>query len=143
MCIRDSYNSWSVVPLNNVEQEGLSRSPEAPQEDTLEVFAFDKPTKRSYSDLDACLDDSHQADCFPIRNFIRGQRPSKKTKTENLKPMVCVEFRNTQNRGKPVLTRALLDSGGAGSLITKEVAKKLALETAKAKPLSGVLRQAT
>ena len=130
---KNLYNSWSVASLSKVEQEGLSRSPEAPQEDTLEVFAFDTHAKRTYSDLDECLDDSHQADCFPIRNFIRGQRPSKKTKTENLKPMVFVEFRKTRNRGRPLLMRALLDSGGAGSLMTKEVAEKLALKTAKAK----------
>ena len=72
---------------------------------------------------------------FSLTNLIRGRtKPPKRCKTSNLKPIVFVKL-NTRGAGKPkpVTIKALLDSGGAGTLVTTKCAKKLKLKQLKCK----------
>ena len=55
-------------------------------------------------------------------------------RTQNLKPVTFAKFNTKQGKGKTQMIRALLDSGGSESLVTKEVAKILRLKKSNLKP---------
>jgi hypothetical protein len=89
-----------------------------------EMFAI----STDYSSLDDCLDKARASseEQFSIATFIQGHKPpKKKRKTCNLKPIVHVRFNTSLGKPKPVTLKALLDSGGSGSLVTEEFARKL------------------
>ena len=69
-------------------------------------------------------------DMFSIADLVRGhkRKPSKRQKTEDLKPIVFVRFNTRLGKAKPVTLRALLDSGGSGSLVDEKFAKQLRLK---------------
>jgi hypothetical protein len=79
--------------------------------------------------LDECIDDARACseEQFSITSLIRGHgKPKKKKrKLSDLKPIVYVRFNTSLGKPKPVTLKALLDSGGSGSLVTQEYAKKL------------------
>ncbi len=86
------------------------------------------------SSLDEAIDEANRSskEMFSISKLIHGQGSKpvlKRQKTKELKPIVFVRF-NTRKAGtpKPVTLRALLDSGGSGSLVTAKFAKKLRLK---------------
>ena len=83
--------------------------------------------------LDEYLDRtmSEKGELAPLDNLIRGHtRPDRKRlKTEDLKPIVFVNFNTRLGKAKPVILRALLDSGGSGSLVTEKFTRKLRLST--------------
>ena len=90
------------------------------------MFAFtEKCPPREYTNLDACLNHSHETECFSIAKLIKGHRPTKRARTECLKPLTIVRFNSKLGKGKPVELLALLDSGGAGTLVTQKAASKL------------------
>jgi transposase InsO family protein len=69
---------------------------------------------------------------FALADLIRGrQKPAKRQKTVDLKPIVFVRFNTRLGKAKTVTLRALLDSGGSGSLVAEEFAKKLRLKKSK------------
>jgi Aspartyl protease len=95
-----------------------------------ELFALDK----DFSTLDECIDDARNSsdELFHIASIIRGQRkPAKRQKIQDLKPIVYVRFNTRHGKPKPVTLRALLDSGGSGTLVTERYAKKLRLVKSK------------
>ena len=95
-----------------------------------EIFNIDNDPQ--YSSIDECIDDARQdsKDLFSITSLIRGhgKPPKKKRKKCDLKPIVYVRFNTSLGKPKPVTLKALLDSGGSGSLVTSEYAKKLRLK---------------
>ena len=101
----------------------------------VDLFAIDSP-ESSFSDLDACLDASRKEDLHSIAKLIQGQPspPSKRTKTTNSKPVAVVLFNPRRGKAKPIKVVALLDSGGAGSILTKRLAKKLNIRKTNGKP---------
>ena len=99
------------------------------------MFAFhEKNPPRDYDSLDECVDHSYETECFSIAKLIQGHRP-KRPKTTNLKPVTIVQFKTSLGKTKTEFIRALLDSGGAGCLITNKVAKKLRLKESNLKPV--------
>jgi hypothetical protein len=84
------------------------------------------------SSLDECLDEARACseEQFSITSLIRGHGKPKKKKRKrcDLKPIVYVRFNTSLGKPKPVTLKALLDSGGSGSLVTQEYAKKLRLK---------------
>ena len=99
------------------------------------MFAFnEKCPPREYTNLDACLNHSHETECFSIAKLIKGHRPTKRARTECLKPLTIVRFNSKLGKGKPVELLALLDSGGAGTLVTQKAASKLRLKKSNLNP---------
>ena len=88
------------------------------------AFTLDKPKR--YNDLDRCIDDSRSKDLCPIAQLIKGQ-PSKpkRAKHAHTKPVARVRFNTRLGKAKPVTCTALLDSGGAESIVTDELVQKL------------------
>ena len=85
--------------------------------------------KHEFNHLDECIDTTLQnnGELFSIANLVRGRtKPVKRRKTQDLKPIAYVRF-NTKHSGRPrpVTLKALLDSGGSGSLIASKHATKL------------------
>jgi hypothetical protein len=95
------------------------------------LFAVDN----KYVSLDDYLDGTmtEMGDMFPIAGLIQGQkRPNRKRpKTEDLKPIVFVNFNTRQSKSRPVILQAVLDSGGSGSLVTEKFTRKLKRKAVK------------
>ena len=91
----------------------------------LVMFAIDDID--AYSSLDKCINATKKPDMFPIASLIRGhpQYKAKRQKSVHLKPVAFVRFNTKRGKGKTVTIKALLDSGGAESLVTETYAKKL------------------
>jgi hypothetical protein len=88
-----------------------------------ELFALDEQQT-----LDQVIDEMRNKsdDLFSIASIIRGQRKqTKRQKIQDLKPIVFVRFNTRHGKPKPVTLRALLDSGGSGTLVTEKYASKL------------------
>ncbi len=105
---------------------------------SLEMFALDDVSCESSVDSDAGQDFEHLDDCLDSAQmqakelyYYKGSvtRPTKRQKCVDNKPIVFVRF-NTRIGGRPapVTIKALLDSGGSGSLITEKHAKKLRIK---------------
>ena len=95
------------------------------------LFALDKASPT----LDHALDDARdrQPDMFSIRNIVRGQPAFKKRKLQDLKPIVAVQMNARLGKAKPIVLKALLDSGASATLIAQKYAKKLRLKNIKSK----------
>ena len=99
------------------------------------MFAFtDKPT--SYDHLDKCIDDSREGELFSIAQLLKGQPliSAKRRKTAHLKPVAIVRFNTKLGKAKPATVLALLDSGGAESIISDKIASKLRVRTSNGPP---------
>ena len=82
-----------------------------------------------YNNIDDCINaaQSNSNELCSIASLIHSQQPQRKRrKTEDIKPVVFVRF-NTRSHGKakPTTLKALIDTGGSGSLVTTEYATKL------------------
>ena len=97
------------------------------------MFALDND--QQYDSLDRCLDDSRKSDLCSISALIRGQQPKKKrAKHAHSKPVVMVRFNTRLGKAKPVTVTALVDSGGAESIATEELVKKLRVRKTNGPP---------
>ena len=106
----------------------MSSLPEA-----IDLFAIDSP-ESSFSDLDTCLDASRKPELHSIADIVQGRKQNKRVRTTNRKPVAIVLFNPRRGKAKPVKVVALLDSGGAGSLLSREMAKKLNIRKSAGKP---------
>ena len=89
---------------------------------TNDMFAFHtKKPPRNYKTFDECLDHSQENDLFPIADLIRGQslNKAKRVKKTHFRPTSIVRFNTRLGKAKTVTIVALLDSGGAESLVTE------------------------
>ena len=122
---------------NNFSSEETSSLP------PLDCCAFDDDSSTSsysiddyeFSNLDECLD------AFSIAGLVRGrkrkqQRLEEEEQNIDRRPIAFVRFNSRVGKPKPVTLRALLDSGGGGTLVCEEFTKKL-----KLKPLIGESEQ--
>ena len=73
---------------------------------------------------------------FPLARLIQGhpKHESKRQKSVHRKPVAFVRFNMKRGKGKTVTIKALLDSGGAESLVTETYAKKLKLRKTAGRP---------
>jgi len=103
-----------------------------------EIFALDSTNDNDSSSmssssttifetLDDCVNESYESETTPLANLIRGH-PIKQSKTADLQPIAFVRFTTSLGKPKPVTTKALLDSGGSESLVTKKFLKNLRLK---------------
>jgi hypothetical protein len=100
-----------------------------------ETSSFTQPDMFAFSDDDSsldsiseCSDTSYQfesldqaLDLHALGPLIRGQRPNKRPKIDensqlDLRPIAFVRFNTRVGKPKPVTIKALLDSGGGGTL---------------------------
>jgi len=82
---------------------------------------------RTFETLDDCINQSCESETMLLANLIRGL-PIKRTKTADLQPVAFVRFNTSLGKPNEVTIKALLDSGGFGSLVTKKFVKKLRLK---------------
>ena len=99
------------------------------------MFGDDKDLP-SYTSLDECINDSMKDELMPIHQLIQSQshRQFKRPKAVHRRPIAYIRFNASRGKPKPVTIRALLDSGGAESLVTSKVAKNLRIKTSNNKP---------
>ena len=81
------------------------------------------------SDDDCCYSSSdHSIDAHAIASTVRGH-PTKRQRVDSLpkdrRPIAFVRFNTRVGKAKPVLIKALLDSGASESLVTKQYTAKL------------------
>ena len=81
--------------------------------------------KRKYSNIDQCIDHSQSTDLFSLAALLQGQPLPKRQRNQQLKPFIFVNFENRKRKFKPVIVKALLDSGGSETIITSKWVKKL------------------
>ena len=99
-----------------------------PHKDTNdEVYSFEESNDIQPETLDEAIDvaRSNSSDLFSVVSLVRGQNPIKKRKIGEVKPIVFVRFNSRMGKAKPITLRALLDSGGSGTLVCEKFAKKL------------------
>ena len=98
---------------------------------------LEEMTEAELHDIDQAIDNAMEngGEICSIRDLIQGQKkPKKLRKVRHLKPVVCVNFA-TREKGKPkpVLIKALVDSGASGSLVTERLATKLTTKETSSK----------
>ena len=125
-----------IVETVDDEEEELVEVP------LQELFTFqeasERPEKkppREYKALDDCIDHAYESECHNIEKLIRSRKLPKRAKKQHLKPVTIVKFNTRLGKAKPTELIALLDSGGAGTLVTEAAAKKLRLKESNLKPM--------
>ena len=97
----------------------------------------DKITKNisdeKFSSLDHCLADAQKNDDLfsVLQDVIHSQKPNKKAKTYDLKPIVCVRFRTREDKPEFKTLKCLIDSGASASLVAQKYATRHSLERSK------------
>ena len=90
-----------------------------------------------YNSLDEAIDDAvlDHPDLLSVSKLVRGRNPppQKKQKVSDKKPVVAVEFNTKRGKAKPVILKALLDSGGSGTIVLEKHAKKLRVKKTPSK----------
>ena len=116
----DDVTIWSAGQDNSCElastemgkKQKISHPP-------LDVFALDD-VKPPCQQLDDCIANSKETDIFPLVRLVQGHPQAKKCqKSVHLKPVAFVCFNMQRGKAKDATIEALLDSGGAESLVTE------------------------
>ena len=94
-----------------------------------DLFALDDDSSLSSTESEQDFESLDEAlDCLALGKLIRGQA-KKKRKLDishgDRRPIAFIRFNSRVGKAKPVTLRALLDSGGGGSLVTERHAAKL------------------
>ena len=90
-----------------------------------------KHREKQYKSLDAFLNEASITNgdqVYNLARLVRGlpQRPKKRRKTSDERPIVVVKLKvNDEGKVKTATLKALLDSGGSGTLISKKFADRL------------------
>ena len=133
----DSYTSTEVDSVTTKTSSEETSSFTQP-----DMFAFSDDDS-SLDSISECSDTSYQfesldqaLDLHALGPLIRGQRPNKRPKIDensqlDLRPISFVRFNTRVGKPKPVTIKALLDSGGGGTLISKRFTSKLKLRQKK------------
>ena len=83
---------------------------------------------QQYTNIDRCINASTKREMCSISSLLRGRKkPAKRHKNVDMKPVVWVRFNHRLDKQKPLTLKALLDSGGSGTLIEKRFVKELKL----------------
>ena len=134
------YDSDESVDTKNMVED-WSDVPELHSTRILDLHALDSDEPSLGTDtsddssecdsLDGVINEKYfkGKDIMSIAQIIRGQeRPKKRQKISDLRPVVFVRFNARKGKPKPVTLIALLDSGASSTLITEKYAKKLKLK---------------
>ena len=94
-------------------------------------FSMHNVKENSSQSLDKALDDArmHSKEIFSISDLVQGRPNHKRQKTHDSKPIVFIRINTRLGKPKPVTLRALLDSGGSGTLVSKQFTKNLPSKT--------------
>jgi len=125
--ILDNGFDYSQIPLPKI-----NRNPMIYHESFALTRLVAEHRERQYKSLDHFINKvsvSNEDETFALTDLVRGQlkSPSKRRKMNDEKPIVFVKFNKRNPDGKPkmVMLRALLDSGGSGTLVVQKYAEKL------------------
>ena len=101
--------------------------------DTDEIMSEVSSTgaENRYDSLDEVIDEATRKEAFSIASLVRGQPQKKKVKRKDLRPIAFVRLNTSLGKPKPVMIKALLDSGGSACLLNKQLAKKLRIKGSK------------
>ena len=113
----------SIVTKENFAFSHHVDSELEPQNDT----SYEKTSEISNA-LDKCINASTNNENFSIASLLRAQKPAKRTKYEQKAPIAFIRLNTMRGTPKPILVKALLDSGGSGTLIHKRLTAKLHAE---------------
>jgi hypothetical protein len=118
----DDHNIYLVNSEKNFSCVNLDASEK--------LYAYDSLSNHLDLDIDSVM--LQKGKLTPLDNLSRGHTSPdrKRLKTEDLKPIVFVNFNTGLGKAKPVILRALLDSGGSRSLVIEKYTKKFRLSTA-------------
>lgn len=91
----------------------------------------------SSTSLDRCLDTARKEsiDLFNFSRLVRGHKPQKRRKTQELKPITYVRFNSRLGKAKPITLKCLLDTGASASLVDAKHATKLRMKKTGEKTL--------
>ena len=112
------------VSINTIDETSSYPSLDCHAVDSDELSIGTTTSETHFKTLDEAVDS------FALSKYIRSQTNTNKRQRvddvrTDLRPIAFVRFNSRQGKPKPVTLRALLDSGGGGTLVTEEYAKKL------------------
>ena len=93
------------------------------------------PEDLEFDSLDEFIEGSLHEQNAMHNHWIRGHSKTKRRKVDNLKPIAFVCLNSRLGKPKPIMIRALLDSGGSECLLASEFASKLRVKTSNTKPV--------
>ena len=73
--------------------------------------------EQNFETLDDCINQSCSTETMPLSDLVLGRKPTKKQKTNDLRPITFVRFNTSLGKPKPVTIKALLDRGGSESRV--------------------------
>ena len=130
-----NYADFEQLEISDTESDAWKAGTDSTSISHLECFKFNQLSQpsenegnRVYKSLDECLNHAYDNEANAILSTVRG-RPIKKRKTEHLSPIVFIRFNTRNGKPKPVMLKALIDSGGSESLLNKKFAKNLRKKT--------------